>query len=450
MLSREENELLVRVGPGTAMGALMRQYWVPALVATELPEPDCTPVRLKLLGEELIAFRDSEGRVGLLGQHCPHRGASLFFGRNEESGLRCVYHGWKFDVTGQCVDMPSEPPESTFKHRIRATAYPCVERAGIVWTYMGDRATPPPLPNIEPNLLPDGEWSIGVTMRSCNWLQGLEGDIDTSHLQFLHLGCVKPEDVRPNTMNYYALVNRAPRYEVTDTPGGTMYGAYRPAGPGQRYWRIAHFLFQFYTLIPTGLLGNQIQVRAWVPLDDEHMLFFSMSSRQGGSGLQSRTDGNGQARTATPDGRTAGGLRYHPNSTDWLGRFRLVQAAENDYFIDREKQRSGVSYTGVEGIPVQDAVVTESMGAIADRTTEHLASSDVMVIRTRRRLLEAVRAFQESGVVPPGVHNPDVYLVRSGGVILPEDTDWIEGTEHLRQAFVEHPDLDLAIVGENA
>jgi len=450
VLSKEENELITCVGPGTPMGTLMRQYWVPALVATELPTPDCNPVRVKLLGEELIAFRDSTGRVGLLGQHCPHRGASLFFGRNEEGGLRCVYHGWKYDVTGQCVDMPSEPPESTFKERIRATAYPCVERGGIVWTYMGTRATPPPLPDIEPNMLPDGQWSVGVTMRNCNWLQGLEGDIDTSHLQFLHLGCVKPEDVRPNTMSYFALVNRAPRYEVTETPGGTMYGAYRPAGEGQRYWRVAHFLFPFYTLIPTGLLGNQIQVRAWVPLDDEHMLFFSMSGRAAGPGLESRADGNGQLRTATPDGRTAGGLRYHPNSSDPLGRFRLVQAAENDYLIDREKQRSGNSYTGVDGIPVQDAVATESMGPIADRTAEHLVSSDVMVIRTRRRMLDAVRALQESGTVPPGADEPEVYLVRSGGVILPETCDWIEGTKNLREAFVQHPELDLAIVGENA
>ncbi len=450
MLSREDNELITQTGPGTPMGELFRRFWLPALQSWELPEPDCPPVRVRLLSEDLVAFRDTDGRVGLLGNHCPHRGASLFFGRNEEQGLRCVYHGWKFDLTGQCVDMPSEPPESTFKERVRATAYPCVERGGVIWTYMGPRATPPPMPKIEPNLLPDGQWTVGVTARNCNWLQGLEGDIDTSHLQLLHHGCVQPEDVRPNTMSYYALLNRAPRYEVTDTPGGTMYGAYRPAGEGRRYWRIAHFLFPFYTLIPTGLLGHQIQVRAWVPMDDEHMLFFSMTGRRLVPGAASRSDGNGQLRTATPDGRTAGGLRYHPNSTDWLGRFQLVQSAENDYLIDREKQRNRVSFTGIDGIPVQDAAVTESMGAIADRTAEHLASSDVMIIRTRRRLLEAARALQESGTVPPGVDDPDVYLVRSGGVILPEDVDWIEGTEHLRQAFVEHPELDLSIVGENA
>lgn len=448
MLSPQDNELITRVGPGTPMGSLMRQYWVPALVSTELPAPDCPPVRVKLLGEELIAFRDTSGRVGLLANPCPHRGASLFFGRNEENGLRCVYHGWKFDISGRCVDMPSEPPESTFKERVRAKAYPCRERGGVVWTYMGPRADPPPLPTIEPNLLPEGEYTVGVTMRNCNWLQGLEGDIDTSHLQFLHHGCVKPEDVRPGTMSYYALLHRAPRYEVTDTPGGTMYGAYRPAGEGRRYWRIAHFLFPFYTLIPTGLLGHHVQVRAWVPMDDEHMLFFSMARRTDRSG--DGPGGRGQLRATSPDGRTAGGLQYHPNSTGWFGRFRLVQDLANDYLIDREQQRRGQSYTGIAGIPVQDAAVTESMGPIVDRSQEHLGSSDTMIIRTRRRLLDAVRALRDRGVVPPGVDDPAVYLVRSGGVILPEDADWIEATEALRRAFVEHPELDLAIVGDTA
>jgi phthalate 4,5-dioxygenase oxygenase subunit len=170
------------------------------------------------------------------------------------------------------------------------------------------------------------------------------------------------------------------------------------------------------------------------------MMFFSMSKRRSELTL----------RAATPDGRTSGGLRYHSNSTDWLGRFRLVQDAANDYLIDRDKQRGRQSFTGVEGVPVQDALATESMGSIADRSQEHLASGDSMVIRTRRRLLDAVRALQNDGTVPPGVDEPEVYLVRSGGVILPRDTDWIEGTQRLREAFVDHSDLDLAVVGENA
>src|SRR5438067_12960854 len=156
MLTKEENELLCRVGPGTVMGNLMRQYWVPALLSSELPEPDSAPLRVRLLGENLIAFRDSSGQVGLLDQACPHRGASLFFGRNEEEGLRCVYHGWKYDVSGQCVDMPSEPSESNFKSKIKATAYPCRERGGVIWAYLGPREVPPPLPDIEANMLPEG------------------------------------------------------------------------------------------------------------------------------------------------------------------------------------------------------------------------------------------------------------------------------------------------------
>src|SRR5438309_3192555 len=181
MLKQEDNELITRVGPGTPMGQLMREYWVPALLSSELPQPDSDPVRVLLLGEQLIAFRDSNNNVGLIQNHCPHRGASLFFGRNEEAGLRCVYHGWKFSTDGTCVDMPNEPAESDFKHKVKAVAYPTQERNGIVWAYMGARQTPPPLPMLEGNMLPEGEWQVTAIQRECNWFQGLEGDIDTSH-----------------------------------------------------------------------------------------------------------------------------------------------------------------------------------------------------------------------------------------------------------------------------
>src|SRR5579859_3251852 len=160
MLSREENELICRTGPGTPMGEFMRQYWIPAMLSSEVPTPDSDPVRILLLNEKLIAFRDTSGQVGLIQNHCPHRGASLFFARNEESGLRCVYHGWKFDVTGQCVDMPNEPAESNFKTKVRAVAYPCVERNGVVWTYMGPRNVPPSLPDLEANMMSDAHIDI--------------------------------------------------------------------------------------------------------------------------------------------------------------------------------------------------------------------------------------------------------------------------------------------------
>ncbi len=205
MLSKEDNELACRVGPGTVMGNLFRQYWLPAALSSELPSPDADPLRLRLLGEDLIAFRDSNGAVGLIQNNCPHRGASLFFGRNEEAGLRCVYHGWKFDVDGHCIDMPNEPTESDFRTRVKATAYPTRERGGIVWAYLGPRpTTPPELPDLEANNLPDGEFMVSAIQREANFLQGLEGDIDTSHFSFLHfghLGRVGKEEHLPGGLN---------------------------------------------------------------------------------------------------------------------------------------------------------------------------------------------------------------------------------------------------------
>src|SRR5579859_4225859 len=191
MLSRAENEYLCRIGPGTPMGNLMRQYWMPAIRSDELPTPEGDPLRVKLLGEELIGFRTTSGEVGLIQNNCPHRGASLFFGRNEEAGLRCVYHGWKFDVDGNCIDMPNEPAESDFKHKFKAIASPTTERGGLVWAYLGPRQTPPPLPDLEGNMSPGAENYVRATQLQSNWLQIMEGDIDTSHVAFLHYGGLK-------------------------------------------------------------------------------------------------------------------------------------------------------------------------------------------------------------------------------------------------------------------
>src|SRR3954467_6352982 len=168
MLSARDNDVLCRVGPGTPVGNMMREYWIPALMSSELDSPDGPPQRLRLLGENLIAFRTTSGEVGLIQNACPHRGASLFFGRNEEEGLRCVYHGWKFDTAGACVDMPSEPAESNFKNKVKAKSYPVMERNGVIWMYMGPRAVPPPLPPMEFNVLPEGHTRIGMLMRRCN------------------------------------------------------------------------------------------------------------------------------------------------------------------------------------------------------------------------------------------------------------------------------------------
>jgi nitrite reductase/ring-hydroxylating ferredoxin subunit len=446
MLSREDNELLCKVGSGTPTGALLRQYWIPALMSSELPERDGAPVRVRLLGENLIAFRVTSGKIGLIQNHCPHRGASLFFGRNEEEGLRCVYHGWKYSCEGHCVDMPNEPEESNFKSKIHATAYPCVERNDIVWTYMGPRQTPPPLPDIEPNMLPQGEYQVQKVLRECNWFQGLEGDIDTSHLGFLHLGAVKPEQTKPGTFDYYNVADRAPKYEVVDTEFGTSYGAYRPAEADTYYWRIAHFLFPFFTMIPTGILGMQVLVRAWVPVDDNHIMFWSIAaprSRVGNGAAGGASGLSAGGRPVAAAGSRSGGFEFLPDSPDWTGKFRLTQNKDNDYLIDREAQRT-TSYTGIAGIHQQDQAVTESMGPIYDRTQEHLGTSDAMVIRTRRRVINAARALRDSATTPPGVDDPAVYRYRSGGVILPRAADWLEATKGLRRAFAEAPPEKVA------
>jgi phenylpropionate dioxygenase-like ring-hydroxylating dioxygenase large terminal subunit len=417
------------------MGELMRQYWVPAMLSRELPAPDCPPVRVLLLGERLIGFRDSGGQVGLLANHCPHRGASLFYGRNAGHGLRCVYHGWKFDVTGRCVDMPTEPPDSAFKDKVRATAYPCQERGGIVWAYLGPRRTPPPLPDLEASQLPPGKADVVAVSRDCNWLQSLEGDIDTAHIGFLHFGSQDARDAEPGTFRYYTLKDRAPRYAMVDTDYGAMYGAYRPAGTGRSYWRIAHFMFPFFALTPGGVLGHQIVAHAWVPMDDHHTMMFAMAAA-----MSPQAQAERRRQGSRPP-------ELLPNTAGWLGRFRLAANEGNDYQLDRDAQRQDGEYTGIYGTIPQDQAITESMGPVCDRTQEHLAGSDAMIIRVRRLLLAAARSLAEHGTVPPGVDRPEAYRQRSGGVILDDGADWVAATEHLRQAYVTHAGLDLAIGG---
>src|SRR5215469_8319748 len=229
MSKQKDSDDLLRVGAGTPMGEMIRQYWIPAVMSSEL-ERDGAPLRLTLLGEKLIAFRDSTGRVGIMDHRCPHRCASLFLGRNEANGIRCVYHGWKFDVEGKCVDMPNVPPHQDFKHKVTAKAYKVVERAGLVWVYMGVPAAAPSMPALEVLLQPDDEIGVSCIQRDCNYLQALEGDIDTSHFGFLHAGHLDPDDVPEDNPIHHTVAIRAPLYNVSDTPWGTTYAAYRDAG----------------------------------------------------------------------------------------------------------------------------------------------------------------------------------------------------------------------------
>jgi phthalate 4,5-dioxygenase len=433
MLSREENELLTRTGPGTPMGNLYRRFWLPALLPDELPTNDSDPIRFRILGEDLVAFRDSNGKVGFIQNNCPHRGASLFFGRNEEAGLRCVYHGWKFDVEGNCIDMPNEPAESDFKSKVRAQAYPCQERGGVVWTYMGPRKEPPPMPDLEANAL-EGATATAFQLEG-NWLQILEGDIDTTHVGFLHYGGLNPEDQPPGSFSEYQLRQKPAHFQVIDTPGGVAYGARRPGPEGEHYWRIAQFCMPFYTFTPPGVLGVKKNNGARVPMDDYHTMTYFMN-------VGGRRPGTGVLNAVFPE--------RLPDTTDWYGRGRFKTNLSNDFLIDREMQRTnkgGGGYTGIASLLMQDAAMTSSMGPIFDRSTEHLGSTDAMVIQVRRRLINAVKAHMERGITPSGVDNPEVYQVRSGGVFLPIGADWVEATRELRKAYVEHPELDPTLNG---
>jgi phthalate 4,5-dioxygenase oxygenase subunit len=420
LLSRDDNELLVRTAPGTPMGALFRRYWIPALLATELPHPDSDPVRIRLLSEDLIAFRDSSGQVGLVAANCPHRGASLFFGRNEEAGLRCVYHGWKFDVTGQCVDMPNEPAESDFRTKVRATAYPCIERGGVVWTYMGPPEQRPAPPDLEWAVVPAEQRYVSKRWQETNYAQAMEGGIDSSHISFLHR-----DETRTNgraaldlPSSRYTRADTAPHFEVVDTEYGFLIGARRKAEEDSHYWRITQWLMPWYTMIPP--FGDMpIGGHAWVPIDDENCWTFSVNWHP----TRALTDRERQVMSS------GGGL--HPEKIP--GTFRPVRNKTNDYQIDRQLQRSGKSFTGISGLSEQDLAVQESMGAIYDRTNERLGSADAAIIQMRRRLLKAAREL-EQGIEPPGLR-PESFQVRSVSIVLPRDVpSWPEASSEAMTA----------------
>ncbi|MBT5186788.1 MAG: Rieske 2Fe-2S domain-containing protein [Kordiimonadaceae bacterium] len=412
----EDNELLTRVGPGTPMGNLMREYWFPIIKSEEV-STDGSPLRFRLLGEDLLAFRDSDGNVGIIEPYCPHRRAELFYGRNEECGIRCVYHGWKFDVNGNCVDMPSEPEETNFKHKVKIKSYAAKEKIGMIWVYMGDKSPLPELPDFDSMRLPEDKLSIRIALRECNYLQALEGDIDTAHLGFLHLGSVGASNFDKKSGENYLSQNKAPKYKVKNTQSGTMYGAYRDAEDDTYYWRVARFCMPCWTMPPGGNLLDHIIVRAWIPIDDHNSMFVSLSQK-GGKPLDNLKGGAKLKGIGM-------GLNYEENpGSGFLDRWKLKETRANDYMIDREEQRTE-TYTGVKGIHLQDQMITESMGSVSDRTGEHLGTSDQMITMTRRRLINAANELAKDGSVPSGANNPNIFhLIRSGGMIINRELNW--------------------------
>jgi len=430
MLSGEENELLARVGPGTAGGVLFRQYWLPAFPSEDLAAPDSDPVRIRLLGEDLIAFRDTSGRVGIVANNCPHRGASLFFGRNEEDGLRCVYHGWKFDASGSCVDMPNEPAESDFKAKVKAVAYPTLEQGGVVFVYMGPEASPPALPRLEWTLVPHNQRYISMRWEYCNWAQALEGGIDSSHSSFLH-SRLNPEEYTGSQRRglIYKTRDTHPRFEVVDTDYGVLVGARRNAEEDSYYWRITQFLMPFYQMIPPYGESPKLSGHAWVPIDDENVMTWSVTWHPSRALTEREVDG---MQTYPTSGINVGHAGVKPPQLGVpFGWRRPTATQDNDYEINYEVQKK-VLFSGIECLGMQDQAMQESMGPIYDRTQEHLGSSDTAIIQVRRRWLKAAADLRDQGVTPLGVNNPDAYYVRAAGVVLPRTAAWVEGaSEHL-------------------
>jgi phthalate 4,5-dioxygenase oxygenase subunit len=415
MLSAEENRLLTRVGRDTPMGKLFRRFWMPALVTSEIAEPDGSPVRLRLLGEDLVAFRGTDGRVGILEAYCPHRRANLFWGRNEECGLRCAYHGWKFDIDGRCVDMPSEPAASRFKDKVRQTSYPTREKGGVIWVYMGPPDKQPAgLPQLEWLAAPDGYQHVTKWLQRTNWAQGMEGEIDTAHISFLHSAQASYAARLVHTAfadpkRTVARKDGSPRLTYQEAPYGFTYGARRSSGEDEYYWRVTRWLYPFFSLIPQ-VPGAPVAVsgRCWVPIDDEHTWTFSYLAREdrpfGADEIDLITEG-----AAFPPRLTRG--TYTLPDGYVIDTSLPVASKDNDYLIDRDMQRN-VNFTGIWGANEQDRAIQESMGAIVDRSREHIGSSDIAIVAARRLLITMARAL-EAGREPEIVNDPEAYSVRA-------------------------------------
>jgi phenylpropionate dioxygenase-like ring-hydroxylating dioxygenase large terminal subunit len=408
MLKPEDNERICRVGAGTPMGALMRRYWLPALLSEELPEPDGAPVRVRLLGEDLVAYRDGTGAVGLVDAFCPHRRAPMFFGRNEECGLRCVYHGWKFDVSGACVDMPSEPPDSLFKTKVRITAYPTWEGGGMVWAYLGPPELQPAAPDFEVCRVPAGHRIITKVRQENNWLQALEGGVDSVHSGMLH---------NDDMLDRKQLRNIRCEVEYDVTPYGLGGAAIHPLEDDRIYARTFHFVMPVHQIRgltydrygrPAALPTATAQIT--VPIDD------------GATWVYNYVYSTDPAQPLPAEFASAAFRLLGVDDNSRSAGYHLVRNAANDYLIDRGLQKT-TSYSGLVGMLVQDIALQEGMGPICDRSKEHLAYSDAVIIGLRRVLFEGIDAVAR-GDAPRGTDVEVFRAVRGADAIIPRRAPW--------------------------
>ena len=427
MLSKEDNETLVRVGPGTQMGDFMRLFWIPFLPSADLLA-DGQPQRVRLLGEDLVAFRDSAGQVGLVDQACPHRGAPLVFGRNEDGGIRCVYHGWKFAANGRALELPAEPPESRLKDRLRLKAYACRERNGIIWAFMGaNQETPPELPEFEWNMVPAERVHVSFRIQECNWLQALEGEIDSAHAPILH-GRI---DAQGAINDWVAAKDLKPVFECQRQDFGMSIASRRKLDEQTNYWRVNQFVMPFFTMVPPQSKYPELSGHAWVPIDDEHTLCI-MFSYHPAQKLYERTRElfeNGHAGRET--GHASKTALQPANPTKPFAKYWTKFNPANSYQFDYDMQTK-TWFSGLPGLWVQDAACQSGVSAIYDRSQEHLGVTDTGIAMTRRLLLESVAGLRQQGKRPRGADDATTFMVRAVSLTLPAQDTWQQHAQHIK------------------
>ena len=425
--SHEDNELLTRVGSGTLMGELFRQYWIPVVPVSHIEEPGGKPLRVKLLGEDLVAFRAGNGTVGVVGAYCSHRLGPLYFGHIEDDGIRCPYHGWKYAPGGKCIDMPNVPPEHQFKEQIQHPGYPCVEHGGVIWIYMGSSDELPALPEFEFTMVPEDQRQFRLFHHECNYLQALEGGIDPTHVMWLH----SPYDLsdseisKENQPPQQQVANKSGKktpesVEIVDTAGGFMYGAKRSIGDGESLWRINQFILPFFTMPPGGDFRGG---RMWVPIDDENCIKWMYGWYPTQKIMES---------TKESMGRNLGdGEDYVPATNEPYGHVIPKARRANDYLIDWDIQKN--RRIGIAGVNLQDKCVQENEGPtpILDRTKETLCVGDLTIVKARKILKEAALALHENGSIPVGVRDASIYRVRAASTKVPDNINWVEGVKDL-------------------
>lgn len=384
MLTMAENDLLTQTGTGTPMGEYFRRFWQPVALSAEVAERDGAPHRVTVMGEELVAFRDSDGRLGLIDARCPHRGAHLFFGRNEDCGLRCVYHGWKFDVEGRVVDMPNVPPGAKMRETMSTKAYPTREYGGIVWAYMGPRGEAiPEIPQLEFGLVPPAHRYVSKRLNECNWAQTMEGGLDTSHFSFLHMPAPSvPSDENPDAPAdarrlRWIRNDPMPQFSLLEHEVGFVVGGARDADDEGTYWRMTQYLLPSHGTGPSTMPGETYFGYTLVPVTDEQHWMYTYAwnpDRPLGDAEREKLEA-GHGIVAAVD------EHYHG-----------IRNRGNDYLIDRQAQRT-VSFTGVRGLAEQDAMIQESQGFITDRTRENLTATDAAVVRFRKVVMDGATAL---------------------------------------------------------